>query len=207
MTGGRNVAGGEYGARLAGVLGEGAPGRPEPRGWGGLEASLGVELPADFKEIVAAYAPVQLNGHLILWHPDTAQFNLAQRVERNIRAFEAIDWRALGVTFRGGIPRFGGPDGLIPVAGTDRGETVFLHRAADGASWSVVGFSGDGDGDGERFHEYELDFAEWLHGYLAGEERVGRGSAVFYPGPLLIEDLPRSPGERVVKRFGPQRGM
>ncbi|MFF1794890.1 SMI1/KNR4 family protein [Kitasatospora sp. NPDC058263] len=192
-----------YVNRLTKMLGEVSPGQLGPWSWSGLEEALGVELPADFKEIVAAYAPVQLNGHLILWHPETALFNLMDRVNRNVVAFESIDWQAGTIMFRGEVPRFGGPDGLIPIAGTDRGETIFLCRSGSHPAWHVVGFSADG----EHFYEYELSFAEWLYRYLIGEEMIGPGSAVLYPGPLIIEDLPRSPGDRVVKRHGPERGM
>ncbi|AUY53617.1 SMI1/KNR4 family protein [Streptomyces sp. CB01881] len=171
--------------------------------WGHLETTLETELPTDFKAIVAAYAPIQLNGHLFLSHPNTELFNLAKEVDRGIKAFERIDWQVAGAQFRGENPRFGGPDGLIPVAGTDRGEAVFLCRSAGPLSWHVIGFSDDG----EHFYEYEMGFAEWLYRYLAGEDMIGPGSGVFYPGPVLIEDLPRSPGDRVVERRGPDRKM
>ncbi|MFF7453188.1 SMI1/KNR4 family protein [Kitasatospora sp. NPDC008115] len=193
----------EYVELLVRVLGAPGSGRPAACEWLEVEAGLGVDFPDDYKEVAASYAPVQLNGHLILWHPATRFFNLAENVAQEIQVFEGIDWRAVGVGFRGEVPRFGGPGGLIPVARTDRGEVVFLFRDTPDLPWHVVGFSSDGEG----FHEYDFGFAEWLYRYLAGEEVLGPGSATFHPGPLLIEDLPRSPGDRVVDRRGPDRGV
>ena len=171
--------------------------------WGQLEAVVQVELPVDLKEILDAYAPVQLNGHLILWHPATELFNMTQRVGREIAALSRVDWLDRGVDFRGGLPEIGGPDGLIPIAVTDRREIIFLAGAARRPGWHVVGLPEDGD----RFYECHMSFAEWLYRYLIGEELIGPGSAAFYPGPLLIEDLPRSRGDQTVERRGPGRGM
>ncbi|MFF7993432.1 SMI1/KNR4 family protein [Kitasatospora xanthocidica] len=194
----------DYVALVASMMGEAPTGRLHHADWRDLEAVLGTELPEDFKEIVAAYAPIQLNGHLFLSHPNTQLFNLAKEVDRGIEAFKRINWQEGEARFRGEVPSFGGLGGLIPVAGTDRGEAVFLIKV-EGATkfWHVVGFSDDGD----HFYEYEMSFAEWLYRYLVGEDMIGPGSGVFYPGPLIIEDLPRSPGDRVVERRGPDRAM
>ncbi|MER8188346.1 SMI1/KNR4 family protein [Kitasatospora sp. NPDC094015] len=193
----------DYVSLVAAMLGEPGRRRSIPARWQDLESALGVELPGDFKGIVEMYAPVQVNGHLILWHPNTGLFNLAERVNRNVDTFRSIDWSASEALFRGEVPRFGAPDGLIPVAGADRGETIFLAKSKRLDIWHVVGFSSDG----ESFHEYEMGFSEWLYRYFIGEEMIGPGSAAFYPGPLLVEDLPQSRGEMVARRHGPGRGM
>jgi len=50
----------------------------DPEAWHKLENDLGVMLPADYKEIVDAYAPVHINGHLYLSHPATSRWNLGE---------------------------------------------------------------------------------------------------------------------------------
>ncbi|MFE2064056.1 hypothetical protein ACFXDH_16865 [Streptomyces sp. NPDC059467] len=62
---------GEFLVRVLDMLGEPSWRYRDPEAWHRLESELGVGLPEDFKEIVDAYAPVQLNGHLYLTHPAT----------------------------------------------------------------------------------------------------------------------------------------
>ncbi|BAJ31634.1 hypothetical protein KSE_58640 [Kitasatospora setae KM-6054] len=61
----------DYLAAVLDMVGPGRPDRPESVEWGGLEGLLGIELPADFKEIAETYAPVTLNHHLTLTRPGT----------------------------------------------------------------------------------------------------------------------------------------
>ncbi|MFG2694105.1 SMI1/KNR4 family protein [Kitasatospora sp. NPDC048407] len=190
----------DYLGAVLNMIGPSPADRPEFVEWGEVEGLLGAELPADFKEIVETYAPVTLNHHLVLTRPGTQFFNLAERLEQQIKGLKESDWDGAGVTFRGATPTFGGPDGLIPVASTDRREGAFLVRPAGGEGWHMAGMVLDG-----QFVEYEMGFSEWLYRYLMGEDMLGPRSGVFYPGPLVIEDLPKSPGDAVTARRGPAR--
>ncbi|GAA2753025.1 SMI1/KNR4 family protein [Kitasatospora cinereorecta] len=190
----------DYLGAVLDMIGPGRPDRPEQCDWAEVEDLLGVELPADFKQIAETYAPVTLNHHLTLTRPGTQFFNLAERLPLQIKGLEESDWDGAGVTFRGARPTFGGPDGLIPVASTDRREGAFLVRAANGERWHMAGMVLDGE-----FVEYEMGFSEWLYRYLVGEDMFGPRSGVFYRGPLMIEDLPKAPGEGTTKRRGPAR--
>ncbi|TLQ48360.1 hypothetical protein FEF34_20950 [Streptomyces marianii] len=62
------------------------------------------------------------------------------------------------------------------------------------------------DGEGE-FFEYAMGFAEWLYRYLVGEDMAGPETSSFYPGPVILRDLPMMPDERPPTRRGPDRGM
>ncbi|MFF9063717.1 hypothetical protein ACF09E_00015 [Streptomyces sp. NPDC014891] len=54
---------------------------PDPAAWLRLEQELGRELPTDYKAIVDAYAPVQLNGHLYLSsHPACSWRELGEEI-------------------------------------------------------------------------------------------------------------------------------
>ncbi|MFJ1754093.1 hypothetical protein [Kitasatospora sp. NPDC088134] len=190
----------DYLGAVLDMIGPGRADRPEFVEWGEVEGLLGIELPADFKEIVETYAPVTLNHHLVLTRPGTRFFDLAERLGPQIRGLEESDWDGAGVTFRGATPTFGGPDGLIPVARTDRREGAFLVRSANGERWHMAGMVLDGP-----LVEYGMGFSEWLYRYLVGEDMFGPRSGVFYPGPLMIEDLPEAPGDAVAARRGPAR--
>ncbi|KAF5999367.1 hypothetical protein BOG92_007710 [Streptomyces sp. WAC00263] len=54
---------------------------------------------------------------------------------------------------------------------------------------------------------HAMTFAEWLYRYLVGGEMTGWDSAVFNPGPVLLEYLPTGPGQRMWETYGPERGM
>ncbi|WP_416985752.1 SMI1/KNR4 family protein [Streptomyces sp. T028] len=197
-----------YLERVLEMLGE-PPGRyRDTEAWLKLETELAVGLPADYKEIVDGYAPVQINGHLYLSHPATERWNLGERIRSTADAWSQIEWddgEPEGdprVSLRVPDLVFGTPDGLIPIASTDRGETIFYApRGALGAGSLFIE-----NGEGE-FFEYSFSFAEWLYLWLIGEEVAGPGSSAFYPGPVALQDLPMTPDERPATRYGPPRGM
>ncbi|MFG3589447.1 SMI1/KNR4 family protein [Streptomyces sp. NPDC047990] len=193
----------EYLGRVLAMLGEPSWRYRDPDSWHKLESELGGSLPEDFKVIVDAHAPVQINGHLYLSHPATERWNLAEEIRRSSHSWSQVEWDDGEPE---GDPRvslgtsdllFGTVDGLIPICGTDRGEVIFYAtRCAVGQGSLFVE-----DGEGELF-EYSFSFAEWLYLWLAGEEVTGGGSA-FYPGPVALQDLPMTPDERPEERYGP----
>lgn len=79
---------------------------------------------------------------------------------------------------------FGTPNGLWPLASTDRGETVFLAEPSGQGERLIIA-----DGDG-WWAEHRMPFAEWLHRYFIGGDMTGPNSSAFYPGPVKLEHLP-----------------
>ncbi len=127
-----------------------APNRyADPAAWDRLHAELGIRLPADYQVLVDAYAPVQLNHHLYLHHPATERWNLGRQIRDTVRAWSEVEWDGLDpdedprLLFGLEELSFGTPQGLWPIASTDRGETVFLVAAArpPPGSWSRTGRS------------------------------------------------------------------
>ncbi|WP_354405877.1 SMI1/KNR4 family protein [Streptomyces sp. PvP037] len=146
--------------------------------WSRLERGLGVSLPAEYKEIVDGYAPVEINGHLHLMHPATRRWNLAEKIRSTSEAWSQVEWdedepegdprESLGVSELS----FGDADGLIPIASTNRGETIFY--APKGGQGAGTLFVENGEGE---FSEYSMGFAEWLWRWLKGEEVTGPGGS------------------------------
>jgi len=198
----------DYVAQVVAMLGEPASRRESQTAWTTLEDGLGTELPADYKTLVDAYAPVRINGHLYLHHPATEPWNLGEWIRGTAEAWSQVEWDEgepegdPRVSL--GLPEliFGTSEGLIPLASTDRGEVIFY--AAKGAGKSGSLFVEDGEGE---FFEYAMGFAEWLYRYLAGEDMAGPGTSAFYPGPVALQDLPMTRDERPETRQGPDRGM
>ncbi|MFE0173306.1 SMI1/KNR4 family protein [Streptomyces sp. NPDC059002] len=197
-----------YLGRVRGMLGEPPKRYADAAAWRTLESDLEVSLPADFKEIVDDYAPIQINGHLWLHHPATERWNLGEWIRSTSEAWSQIDWDSAEAD---GDPRillgtpdllFGTAAGLIPITSTDRGETIFY--APRGATGKGALFIEDGDGE---FFAYAMEFAEWLYRWLIGEDMTGPGGSAFYPGPVALQDLPMTPDDRPMERSGPDRGM
>ncbi|MFG2483809.1 SMI1/KNR4 family protein [Streptomyces virginiae] len=101
----------------------------DPAAWLRLEQELGRTLPADYKALVDAYAPVQLHRHLYLAsHPACAWRDLGEEIRSDAEGWN--EWRAWEsenlepeadprvICNRPHIA-FGTPDGLIPLACTD----------------------------------------------------------------------------------------
>ncbi|WP_328863628.1 SMI1/KNR4 family protein [Streptomyces virginiae] len=189
------------------MLGPG-PDRPgDPAAWLRLEQEIGRELPADYKSIIDAYAPVQLHWHLYL----TSRADLGEMIRDESQTWN--EWRAWESRELAPDedPRvfcnrpqiiFGTPDGLIPLADTDQGARIYLAPEVHGFPDGVVVQGPDGDWAG-----HPMTFAEWLHRYLSGEEMAGWGSAAHYPGPVLLEYPASEPGQPPREVYGPERGM
>jgi hypothetical protein len=169
--------------------------------WERMEARLGVVVPDDYRKIVDTYAPVQVNWHLYLGHPADA---LGAWMEQTIHAFRGTTWDEDVVCpgFEATGPVFGGENGMVPLADTDRGEYVFAARESSAGTWRILAC----DGDEQDFYEYRMGFAEWLHGYFTGGDMVGPESAVFYPGALRLERPVQTAGEHPLVWHGPDRG-
>ncbi|WP_228181422.1 SMI1/KNR4 family protein [Streptomyces anulatus] len=179
----------------------------DPAAWDRLHAELGMELPADYQALVDGYAPIQLNGHLYLCHPATERWNLGQKIRDTVRAWSETPWDDLDpdedprLLFELEELSFGTRNGLWPIAGTDRGETIFLMATDDAAPGLLVE---DGEGGWAR---YDMTFTEWLYRYLIGEDMAGPNTSAFYPGPVQLRRLPMAADERPEPWHGPDRGM
>ncbi|WP_369145883.1 SMI1/KNR4 family protein [Streptomyces sp. R44] len=183
------------------VLGEPRTAHSAPvEAWERLETGLGVAVPDDYKKIVEAYAPVQVNRHLYLLHPSE---DLGLWMEQTVQVFRNTSWDedVACPGFEETGPLFGGRTGMVPLATTDRGEYVFAARDERTGGWRVLTC----DGDEQAFSAYRMGFAEWLHGYLAGGDMVGPGSSVFCPGPIRLERSPVAAGGSPVVWEGPER--
>ncbi|MFB8237576.1 SMI1/KNR4 family protein [Kitasatospora purpeofusca] len=179
--------------------------------WTALEAEIGTEFPEDYKAVVDAYAPIQINGHLHLSHPATERWNLGKKIRETSRACAELDWdredwvepeESIRVVLDLQEVRFGTKDGLVPITGTDRGEYIFLAPRSDRTGHRICAVDHEG-----CWYEYRMSFSEWLYRYLVGEDMVGPNSSAFYSGPVLLRPLPMSPDDRPTPMYGPERGM
>ncbi|WP_411069634.1 SMI1/KNR4 family protein [Streptomyces sp. cmx-4-25] len=148
-------------AEITALLGEPRFHWTDAAPWEELERDLGVELPADFREIVDAYGSVLVNNQLYMRHPAP---HLLHDLRTNVRG-DLEFWREEDMAEFLPGPAGGGPGEVIPVASATTGEAVFL-RVPDGPAqpWRVV----VQEMDSPSWTLYEMTFGEWLLAYLKG---------------------------------------
>jgi hypothetical protein len=114
------------------------PPRRGPRSdvdWPGVESVLGFRLPADYKTVIETYGPGQFDHFITLYQPVTPflTIELAHQAKRANEILARL--RAGG---REHIPFAEGE--IVPVAGTDNGDTVYwvLEDPRDPDSWTIT---------------------------------------------------------------------
>ncbi|MFD7286773.1 SMI1/KNR4 family protein [Streptomyces sp. NPDC057539] len=154
----------------------------DPAPWIELERELGIEFPADFREIVNAYGSIEINGQLYLKHPAS---HLLHDLGRTIK--EGLElWRDEDMAEFLPGPVGGDPGELVPVATATTGEAIFLRVPDDASSpWRVV----VQEFDSPAWTLYEMTFGEWLLAYLKGRD-VTLCSRNFAPDGPFFEFLP-----------------
>ncbi|WP_030720007.1 hypothetical protein [Streptomyces sp. NRRL S-237] len=195
----------DYHQAVVGLLGEPRHVFANHGAWQPVEESIGTSLPQDYKDLIDAYAPVQVNGHLFLEHPANEFYELRTWIDETVEDFQETDWEA-GFSCPGyekSGPSFGGHGGMIPLACTDRSEYIFLAPGIDSGQWRILSCGRDWN----DFYEHHMEFSEWLYRYLTGEDMFEPGQGVFYPGPVRLESLPIAAGDPQSEWFGPDRGI
>jgi hypothetical protein len=117
---------------------ERVPAPPERAGaredWGATERSLETALPSDFKQMVDAYGPGTLCGH-IYWFTPSSPHSMRSEVDELLEAYlslrdvlpEACPW-----------PAFPEPGGLLPWARTSNREELYWVTKGEPDEWIVV---------------------------------------------------------------------
>ncbi|MFC9621134.1 hypothetical protein ACFTXM_14390 [Streptomyces sp. NPDC056930] len=82
----------DYLAAAMAMLGPAQNRHADPAAWDRLHAELGMQLPRDYRVLVDAFAPIQINGHLYLSHPATERWNLGQDIRGKIQAWSEVSW-------------------------------------------------------------------------------------------------------------------
>jgi hypothetical protein len=135
----------------------------DPAPWIELEQELGIEFPADFREIVDAYGSIVINGQLYLEHPAG---HLLHSLGETIRGDLEL-WRDEDMAGFLPSPVGADPGELMPVTSAMTGEYVFLRVPDEPSSpWSVL----VQELDSPAHTLYEMAFSEWLLAYLRGED-------------------------------------
>ncbi|HEY9369368.1 SMI1/KNR4 family protein [Streptomyces sp.] len=169
-------------SEIRALLGEPRFNWSDPAPWIELERELGIEFPADFREIVDAYGSIQINAQLYLKHPaGHLLHDLGTMIRGDVELWREEDMAEF-------LPSPVGPNAgeLMPVATATTGEAVFLRIPDDPSSpWRVV----VQEMDSPAWTLYEMTFSDWLLAYLKGRD-VTLCSRNFAPDGPSYEFLP-----------------
>ncbi|RZU75950.1 hypothetical protein EV384_4530 [Micromonospora kangleipakensis] len=150
----------------------------EPAGdvdWTGVETSIGVRLPTDYKLLVETYGHGQFDRFLTVYQPVTPFLTIELSFQARRKAEILAQLRAGG---REHIPF--GEGTLLPVAGTDNGDTVYwvLHSPDDPASWTITA----NEARDTRWPEFTGGITDFLYAVLSRQVRF----------PIFPKDFPSS---------------
>ncbi|MFG2561161.1 SMI1/KNR4 family protein [Streptomyces sp. NPDC048496] len=150
-------------SEIQALLGEPRFNWSDPAPWIELEQEIGIECPADFREIVDAYGSITINGQLYLEHPaGHLLHSLGKTIRGDLELWSEEDMAELLPS-----PVGANPGELMPVASAMTGEWVFLRVPDDSSSpWRVV----VQEMDSPAWTLYEMTFSEWLLAYLKGRD-------------------------------------
>ncbi|MFE0648298.1 SMI1/KNR4 family protein [Streptomyces sp. NPDC059534] len=150
-------------SEIRALLGESRFHWSDPAPWISLEQELGIEFPADFREIIDAYGSIVINGQLYLKHPaGHLLHDLGTMLRRDLDLWREEDM----AEFLPG-PAGSNPGDVLPVATATTGEAVFLRVPEEPAApWRVV----VQEMDSPSWTLYEMTFGEWLLAYLRGRD-------------------------------------
>ncbi|MGW1117414.1 Lsr2 family DNA-binding protein [Streptomyces tanashiensis] len=142
--------------------------------WLAVEQSLGMPLPADYKQISDTYGPGTFCGFLHLYHPHahTPWTSLTGPMPSTIRAQLQTGHE------QGAPPLPADPQDLFPMAVTDNGEHLFWVTRPAGSpdEWTLAA----NQARSFQWYTYDGNLARFLTAVLSGQETVP-----VFPGSLL----------------------
>jgi SMI1-KNR4 cell-wall len=157
--------------------------------WEQLEASLGVELPGDYKWLISTYGPGKFDDFLYVLQP-TSPFGPIRLEESAQRSTEILEQLATGQ--REVLPY--APRELMPVAKTDNGDTVYWVKklGVDPGSWIIVG----NGARNAKWPEFNGGIVDFLMAVLSGSRRFEIFPRSFPSAHPLFEKLPERSNRR-----------
>ncbi|MFE3139169.1 histone-like nucleoid-structuring protein Lsr2 [Streptomyces scopuliridis] len=163
--------------------------------WNGIEATLGMPVPEDYKALADRYGPGTFYDYLTLYHPHgpTEYVNLTGPMPARIRAQLRTDYD------RGTHPVPYDPDHLFACGVTGNGEYLFwiTDPVTDSSRWRIA----VNEARGPRWFTYDGTLTGFLVSVLTGETRVPQ-----FPSDLL--EIPRTftPSHPVLLKPQPYEG-
>ncbi|MFD8796880.1 SMI1/KNR4 family protein [Streptomyces vinaceus] len=155
-----------------------APHEPRRTDWGVTEESLGVGLPADYKQFIEIYGGSNWDDHLYVLEPGCPNDNYdliawARNQAEDLEGLWEFEKKPTELQDEG--------TRVIPWATTDNGECLYwlVRPGTEPDQWTVM----LNEARGDRWEHFPLSCTQFLAGSLDGELRSGILSSLF-PRPV-----------------------
>ena len=138
-----------------------------PMSFAAVEASLGLILPADYKNLVGAYGTGSWKGFLWVLNPFALNrfLNLLVQTESQLDAERVT--RA-GCPDQIPFPIHPEPGGLLPWAMTDNGDRLYWLTKGHADHWPTIIY----ESRGPRYDSFDMSCCEFLRKWVAGHLTV-----------------------------------
>jgi hypothetical protein len=135
--------------------------------WPVIEEILGLDLPTDYKEIIAAYGSGSFSDFIYLYNPFcpfwTSSNLLSGTTKQRLRAYR--EGQAQHPQYSPPFRAYPEPGGLFPWASTDNGDTLFWLTVGSPDKWTTVVCDSK---TSEACDEFSFGVAEFLLCWLSG---------------------------------------
>ena len=157
--------------------------------WEDVEREVGAKIPTDYKNFVSQYGVGCIDEFLWVFNPFTRNehLNLVRQMKVKLEALQVIreDLNRLRNEYHRAVlysipyPLYPEKDGLVPWAGTDNGDVMYLRFASGSLSGPVI----VGDSGGEEWAEFDGSVTAFLTSLLSRRFRID-----FFPDDFPSEE-------------------
>lgn len=133
----------------------------ETRGdWQQVEATLGLKLPDDYKQLISQYGTGRFSDFLYIFNPFAANeyFNLIHSSKKILAAQRELKEEFL-------LTLFPEPEGLFPCGATDNGNYLYWYTKGEPHTWAIVVW----ESRGPEYEIYNAAITEFLAKWLSRE--------------------------------------
>ncbi|NUK53400.1 SMI1/KNR4 family protein [Streptomyces lunaelactis] len=151
-----------------------APSEPRQKDWGEAERSLGIELPADYKELIHVYGGSNWDDYLYVLEPGcpNENYDLIEWAEHQAEDLEDLwefEKKPAELEVEGSR--------VIPWATTDNGECLYwlVQPGLESDQWTVM----VNEARGDRWEHFSVSCTQFLASTLDGELQSNILSSLF----------------------------
>ena len=157
----------------------------EARGsWEEVESALTIKLPNDFIAFIENYGTGRLNNFLTVFNPFSKRANLNLLVQSKNQLGALAELQEQFTEFRT-FTLFPKKGGLLPVAMTDNGDTIYWLTQGEPSEWSMVVC----DARGPEFERFDCSLTKFLVDILAGKLKCNVMPLVAFDGDPKFEAI------------------
>jgi SMI1-KNR4 cell-wall len=152
--------------------------------WVDVESALKTKLPHDYMAFIENYGTGQVNNFLSVFNPFSkrANFNLLVQSKNQLEALAELQEQFTEFRTFDLFPKEGG---LLPVAMTDNGDTIYWLTQGKTSEWSMV----VRDARGPKFEQFKCGFTEFLVDILTGRLKSTVMPSVVFNGDAKFEAI------------------